>query len=75
MLKRCLRCDLLHGPSSVRCDHCGHAGFREVSDPLDRRTPVNLDPFSTLPVAEVCERPDTGACEKCGASISEGCQL
>ena len=37
MLKRCLRCDLLHGPSSVRCDHCGHPEFREVRDPLDRR--------------------------------------
>lgn len=36
---------------------------------------MNLDPMSSLPLEEVCERPEAGTCEKCGAWIEEPCQI
>jgi hypothetical protein len=36
---------------------------------------LNLDLSTSLPLEEVCERPQAGTCEKCGAWIEEPCQL
>lgn len=41
---------------------------------LDAFVP-NLDLASALHVSEVCERPDAGTCEKCGAPLDQGCRL
>lgn len=36
---------------------------------------MNTDLLSGLTPEEVCERPEAGTCDKCGARWDQGCQL
>lgn len=36
---------------------------------------LNTDLLSGLTPEELCERPEDGTCEKCGAGYAQGCQL